>query len=110
VHWARRHQRAIKGALLATPPDFESPLPDGYPTMDELSEGGWLPTPREALPFPSIVATSGNDPLGRLDRVAALADAWGSYRVHLGNVGHLNPAAGYGEWREAATLVGVLAR
>jgi len=110
VHWARQHQRAIKGALLATPPDFESPLPDGYPTMDVLSEGGWLPTPREPLPFPSIVATSGNDPLGRLHRVAALADAWGSCRVHLGNVGHLNPAAGYGEWREAETLVGVLAR
>ncbi|HEX4524480.1 MAG TPA: alpha/beta hydrolase [Casimicrobiaceae bacterium] len=105
VHWARQYRRAIKGALLATPPDLESPLPNGYPTLDVLAEGGWLPTPREPLPFPSIVATSGNDPIGRLDRVVALADAWHSRRVHLGDVGHLNPAAGYGEWREAQTLI-----
>jgi len=28
VHWAQQHKGAIKGALLATPPDFESPLPE----------------------------------------------------------------------------------
>ena len=27
VHWAQRHRRSIGGALLAAPPDFESPLP-----------------------------------------------------------------------------------
>ncbi len=109
VHWAMRHGRAIQGALLVTPPDLESPLPEGYPTMDALAANGWLPTPRVPLPFPSIVATSGNDPLGRLDRVVALADAWGSRRVHLGNVGHLNPAAGYGEWPGAEPLIRELA-
>ena len=36
VHWAQRHERAIHGALLAAPPDFESPLPEGYPTQDVL--------------------------------------------------------------------------
>jgi len=29
VHWAQRHSRPIAGALLAAPPDFESPLPEG---------------------------------------------------------------------------------
>lgn len=109
VHWAMRHRRPIQGALLATPPDLESPLPEGYPSMDVLSANGWLPTPRAPLLFPSIVATSGNDPLGRLDRVVALAEAWGSRRVHLGDVGHLNPAAGYGEWPGAESLIHELA-
>jgi uncharacterized protein len=105
VHWAQQHGRPIKGALLATPPDFESPLPEGYPKQEALQQGGWLPTPRAPLPFPSIVAASMNDPLGRFDRVAALATAWGSRLVNVGNVGHLNPASGYGEWPQAQDLI-----
>jgi predicted alpha/beta hydrolase family esterase len=110
VHWAQRHRRPIHGALLAAPPDFESPLPAGYPTQEVLRENGWLPTPRTALPFPSIVAASTNDPLGRFDRVAELAAAWGSRLVNVGAVGHLNPAAGYGEWPPAQEFVAELAR
>jgi len=105
VHWARRYRRRILGALLATPPDFESPLPEGYPSLAVLQQNGWLPTPRAPLPFPSIVAASTDDPLGRFDRVAALATAWGSQLVNLGNVGHLNPASGYGEWPRAEEFI-----
>jgi predicted alpha/beta hydrolase family esterase len=105
VHWAQRHRRSIGGALFAAPPDFESPLPAGYPTMEVLRQNGWLPTPRARLPFPSIVAASSNDPLGRYDRVAELAAAWGSRLVNAGAVGHLNPASGYGEWPQARPLV-----
>ncbi len=106
VHWAQRHRRPIAGALLAAPPDFESPLPEGYPTQQVLRDNGWLPTPRFALPFPTIVGASANDPLGRYERVEALAQAWGSKLVNLGNVGHLNPASGYGEWPQAEELSG----
>jgi predicted alpha/beta hydrolase family esterase len=108
AHWARQQQRSIHGALLATPPDFESPLPEGYPTLDALRENGWLPTPRERLPFPSIVAASRNDPLGSYESIADLASAWGSRLVDLGEVGHLNPAAGYGEWPDAEELIRLL--
>jgi predicted alpha/beta hydrolase family esterase len=110
VHWAQQHHRPIKGALLATPPDFEIPLPEGYPTQQTLLDNGWLPTPRQRLPFPSIVAASTNDPLGRYERVEALAAAWGSRLVNAGAVGHLNPAAGYGEWPRAQELIDELAR
>ena len=109
AHWARWHGRAIKGALLATPPDFESPLPAGYPTQEVLQQNGWLPTPRAPLPFPSIVAASRNDPLGRIERVTAMAAAWGSRVVDVGEVGHLNPASGYGEWPRAEELIAELA-
>ncbi len=108
VHWAQRHHAMIRGALLAAPPDFESPLPDGYPTQDVLRENGWLPTPRAPLLFPSIVAASTNDPLGRYERVVALAEDWGSRLVDVGAVGHLNPAAGYGEWPRAEELISEL--
>jgi len=109
VHWALRNRRPIAGALLATPPDFESPLPEGYPTPDVLRQNGWLPTPRRRLPFPSIVAASANDPLARYERVEELAQAWGGALVNLGNVGHLNPASGYGEWPQAEVFIRTLA-
>jgi hypothetical protein len=105
AHWAQRHRRPIHGALLATPSDFERPMPEGYPTMDALERAGWLPVPRAPLPFPSIVAASRNDPLGRYERVAELARAWGSRLVDLGEVGHLNPASGYGEWPGAVEFI-----
>jgi hypothetical protein len=109
VHWAQQHRGAIKGALLVTPPDFESPMPAGYPSQEVLDQYGWLPTPRKPLPFPSIVAASANDPLGRIERVTELADAWGSRLVSLGNVGHLNPASGYGPWPQAHQFIAELA-
>jgi predicted alpha/beta hydrolase family esterase len=108
VHWAMQHRRAIEGALLAAPADLESPLPEGYPTQQLLRDNGWLPTPRGPLPFPTIVAASTNDPLGRYERVAELAAAWGSRLVDVGAVGHLNPASGYGEWPRALELIGEL--
>jgi predicted alpha/beta hydrolase family esterase len=105
VHWAQQHRRPIQGALLAAPPDFESPLPAGYPTQDVLAANGWLPTPHARLPFPTIVAASINDPLGRYERVIELAGAWGSRVVNVGAVGHLNPAAGYGPWPRAHEFI-----
>ncbi|GAB3630515.1 alpha/beta hydrolase [Pandoraea terrae] len=108
AHWAIQHDREIAGALLATPPDLEVPMPDGYPRLDDLREQGWFPIPRQVLPFPSIVAASTNDPLGRIERVAELADAWGSRFVDLGAVGHLNPASGYGVWPRATELIAEL--
>ncbi|MBR8125240.1 RBBP9/YdeN family alpha/beta hydrolase [Burkholderia multivorans] len=105
AHWAQRTRRAVKGALLAAPPEFERPMPDGYPTRDELRDGGWLPVPLEPLPFPSIVAASRNDPLAPYDEVERMARCWGGRLVDLGNVGHLNPASGYGEWPRAHEFI-----
>jgi predicted alpha/beta hydrolase family esterase len=105
VHWARRTRRAVQGALLVTPPDFDEPMPAGYPTLAALDAGGWLPVPRDRLAFPSIVAASRNDPLGRFERVIDLARAWGARLVDLGEVGHLNPASGFGAWPRAVELI-----
>lgn len=108
LHWAQKYRREIHGALLATPPDLETPLPHGHTSRDVLEQNGWLPIPRRTLPFPSIVAASHNDPLASFDRVAGFAAQWGSRLVDLGDVGHLNPAAGFGEWPMAQTLIDAL--
>lgn len=105
VHWAQRFTRPVQGALLATPPDLEEPLPAGYPTPEDLEQGGWEPVPRRRLPFPSVVAASTNDPMARFRRVAGMAESWGSWLVDLGAVGHLNPAVGYGYWPYAEELL-----
>ena len=110
AHWARRTRCDIVGALLAAPPDLETPMPQGYPTLEGLRANGWLPVPREPLAFPSILAASENDPLGRIDRVLELGRAWGSRLVNLGAVGHLNPASGFGHWPQAEDFIAELAR
>jgi hypothetical protein len=46
--------------------------------------------------------------LAGLDRVTELANDWGSQLVNLGAVGHLNPAAGYGEWPRAQEFIAEL--
>jgi predicted alpha/beta hydrolase family esterase len=114
VHWAARHAgehtARVRGALLATPPDLAAPLPPEYPSLNTLATLGWLPIPRQPLPFPSIVAASADDPLGAPALVRALADAWGSRHHDLGAVGHLNPASGYGPWPGATALIEQLAQ
>ncbi|MCF3936788.1 RBBP9/YdeN family alpha/beta hydrolase [Gordonia tangerina] len=104
VHWAQHPTREIAGALLVTPADLELPLPAGYPSTADLDDGGWNPIPRRRLPFPSTVAASRSDPLGGFRRITGMAEVWGSRVVDLGDVGHLNPAAGYGPWPRGLQL------
>ena len=105
VHWASRHKGRVAGALLATPPDLVIPLPEEYPSLEQLANLDWLPVPLEPLPFASILAVSADDPLSDPDRVRGFGDAWGCVIRPIGAVGHLNPASGYGEWPDAMRLL-----
>jgi len=110
AHWAAQHSRAIKGALLATPPDLDAHWPAGYPSPQTLQAQGWNPLPRGPLPFRSVVAASTNDHLASLEAVTHLAEGWGAELRSLGAVGHLNPAAGFGAWPDAELLIQELDR
>jgi predicted alpha/beta hydrolase family esterase len=109
VHWARTHRATaverIRGALLVTPPDLCATWPDKYPSPQSLAGHGWSPMPRDPLPFPTLVAASSNDPLASLDAVRDMAAAWDARLVELGEVGHMNPASGFGPWPVAETLI-----
>ena len=105
AHWAARHSGTIKGALLAAPPDLNATWPANYPSPETLKANGWDPLPAAALPFRSIVAGSTNDHLASLEAVSRMARDWGSELVNLGEVGHLNPASGFGHWPQAEALI-----
>lgn len=108
AHWALAPTRPIKAALLATPADVEHPLPPGYPSYDDLSANGWLPIPRQPIPFPTLVVASRNDPLASFARVEELARDWGAELRDAGAVGHLNPPAGFGPWADGRRLIAQL--
>jgi len=110
AHWAAKHRRPIEGALLAAPPDLELPPPEGCPSLAQLRANGWLPIPSQPLPFTSIVAASTNDPLARFTRALQMARAWRSRVVRIGNVGHLDPASGFGRWPRAHEFIRELSR
>lgn len=107
AHWVQRTALAgrVAGALLAAPPTFDAALPAPYPSLQALDAAGWLPVPRARLPFPSLVAASRNDLLGKFLAVTALARDWGSAVEDLGAVGHLNPASGFGTWPAVDGLI-----
>jgi predicted alpha/beta hydrolase family esterase len=107
AHWAlsSKYLDQVCGAVLAVPPDFETPMPEGYPSISALNAGAWLPVPRQRLPFRSLVCTSRNDPLASGESAQKLAKCWQSEIIDLGEVGHLNPASGYGEWPMALELI-----
>ncbi|MEJ5059220.1 MULTISPECIES: RBBP9/YdeN family alpha/beta hydrolase [unclassified Pseudomonas] len=105
AHWAAQFSRPIKGALLAAPPDLDAAWPANYPSPESLRSNGWDPLPKGPLPFRSIVAGSTNDHLASLSAVTRMAENWGADLLDLGDVGHLNPAAGFGYWAQAEALI-----
>ena len=105
AHWAHQYRRQIAGAIMVAPPDLETPMPAPYPTIEDIRKNGWLPIPRRALPFPTVVGASTNDPLASFERVTELAKDWNGKLVNLGDVGHVNPASGFGEWPRAEELI-----
>lgn len=99
VHWAARcrHEPGVVGALLVAPADLETDLPDGTP-VEFLDDAGWVPCPRQRLPFASVLVASTDDPYASFARSSEYAQAWGSRLVRVENGGHLNADAGFGPW------------
>lgn len=76
------------GALLVAPADVEA-----HPPLADFA-----PMPAQALPFPSVVVTSDDDPFVAHPRAAAFARAWGSRLVTLPGAGHVNVTSGHRRW------------
>ena len=102
AHWAvsarpPRYAR-VRGALLVAPSDPDSSF---YPPEPQ----GFSPIPLVRLPFPTIVVGSTNDPYVSSARAREYAEAWGSRYVELKDAGHINVAAGFGQWPEGFSLL-----
>ena len=101
AHWAAQTDKKIKGALLVAPSDLEAPAYT-FPAT------GFSPFPLQKLPFKSIVVASENDPWVSMERAKLFASSWGSKLIFIGNAGHINADAGFGEWEEGIGILGEL--
>jgi uncharacterized protein len=97
--WAAARTRPVCGALLVAPADIDSD------THTPPEAHVFRPLPMARLPFPTTVAASRDDPYVAFERAIAMAKAWGAELVDIGKAGHINPAAGYGEWPEGERLL-----
>jgi predicted alpha/beta hydrolase family esterase len=88
----------VAGALLVAPADA-----DRGDCAAELK--GFAPTPKKALPFPSILVASSDDPWIEIGRARSMASFWGSHFIDAGPQGHLNAASGIGWWEEGRQLL-----
>jgi predicted alpha/beta hydrolase family esterase len=97
--WAASYKRPIHGALLAAPADVDSD------THTPPEAHVFRPMPIAPLPFRTIVAASRDDPYVEFRRALDMAKAWGAELVDIGEAGHINAGAGYGEWPEGEQLL-----
>lgn len=101
--WSLVYEDLVEGAFLVAPPDVErSDAPERIRTFS--------PTPRERLPFPSLLMASRNDRYARFETSRRIAQMWGSELVDAGYAGHINADSGLGHWPEGLALLGSLIR
>ncbi|MGE7993814.1 alpha/beta hydrolase [Pseudomonas sp. NPDC089554] len=97
AHWAAQASpallRRVRGALLVAPADVERPT--CAPALRNFA-----PIPTQALPFPSQVVSSDNDPAISVPRALLLAQAWGAEPGLLANAGHINVKSGHERWEQ----------
>jgi predicted alpha/beta hydrolase family esterase len=98
--WAAHSQNThrVKGALLVAPGDLERPdLREQIP--------GWAPIPLQALPFPSVLVASRDDPYCDFERARLFGYAWGAQFMDYGPCGHINAESGLASWPEGHVLL-----
>jgi len=100
AHWGSEQPPGrVLAALLVAPADVDTLAP----TMPVLRS--FAPLPMRTLPFPSLLVASCNDPYASFARASALAQAWGSRLVDLGEAGHINAESRLGTWPTGRALL-----
>jgi len=98
AHWAAVTRHRAHAALLVAPPD-----PEGRQFPPQASS--FAPLPGAALPFPSVVVASADDPYASLASAQRRAERWGSRFIDIGACGHINAASGLGDWPQGRALL-----
>lgn len=91
----------VIGALLVAPPDVEE-----RPLDRRLTR--FAPVPEHALPFPSVLVASRNDPYLTMAQARRLARRWASRLADAGMAGHINAASELGDWAFGRLLLNTL--
>lgn len=92
----------VAGALLVAPPEV-----DFFPLDPRVS--AFSPTPAGALPFPTVLLASRNDPYCGQPAARVLARMWGAQFVDAGMLGHINADSGLGDWPDGWRLLSQVA-
>ncbi|MDA8126267.1 MAG: alpha/beta hydrolase [Deltaproteobacteria bacterium] len=95
VRWVERfpaHRDRVLALFLVAPPDIATSQ-----AIPASAQGFALEDP-QALPFPSLLVGSENDPYMDLEKARALATALESRFVNAGPAGHINVDSGHGPW------------
>lgn len=95
VHATHQLEDKVAGLMLVAPADPE-----------KFGVTSLLPT--QALPCPSILVGSRNDPWMPIARSQEWAERWQSRFIDLGNAGHINTASGFGPWPRGLEILNEL--
>lgn len=90
-HWAAASRHQVRGAMLVAVPD-----PSGAAFPDDARS--FAPVPELALPFPSLIVSSADDPYGTMEYSERRARQWGSRLIAVGPLGHINAGSNLGDW------------
>jgi uncharacterized protein len=101
----RLGEAAVAGAFLVA-----APAEDQVAMIAEIAPN-FRPYPTTALPCPTIVVGSANDPYCDLASAERMAASWSASFVNAGTAGHINVESGHGPWPEGLmTFAGFLSR
>jgi len=87
----------VVGALMVAPPYIDAS------SADRLRKFGAAPP--IALPFPSILVASEDDPYASLRQSRRMAVDWQCHFVDIGCYGHINADSGIGQWVEGQLIL-----
>jgi uncharacterized protein len=98
AHWAAQTASTVAGAFLVAVPDPDAPVfPSAATSFRAVPEG--------ALPFPSIIIASTDDPYSTLEYAQTRAQQWGSRLISIGASGHINASSNLGDWPQGKSLL-----
>jgi uncharacterized protein len=95
IEWAGQNRETcaekITGAFLVAVPDADA-------TNFPKDIKGYQFSSFEKLPVKSLMIASSNDPYASVDRTEFIAKQLGSELIWIGEKGHINLSAGFGDW------------
>ena len=96
----------VAGLMLVAPADPERFDQDGLKRWHGIgaSESIRAQIPTQALPAPSLLIASDNDPWMQASKARLWGQFWGSRTFTLKEAGHINTSSGFGPWPDGLKL------